>query len=415
MAGPTYNILAALTGRPVVEGEVVTVDVSRVMAHDGSGPVVAQALNRHGITELAAADRTVFVFDHHYPPITEREADLQAQARRFAESNGIPVYAGAGIAHQLLPELGLIAPGTVMVGGDSHTCTGGAFGALAIGFGATDVAAVLATGRLWLEVPGVLRVGLTGSLGNGTTAQDLALAITTEVGMGGAIGMVVEFVGPAIAELSVADRMKLSNHAVEMGAVTGVFPVDATVLAWLAERGADLTHADRAVDGDDPWDLTVDLGDVVPTLARPSRPDRTVAASDLEPIEVNQVFIGSCAGGRLEDLHEAVQVLGGQKVHPDVRLLVGPASAEVYQRAVEDGSIARLTAAGATVLPPGCGACLGRLGTLAAGEVAVSTQNRNFVGRCGSAESEVYLGSPTTAANAALSGRVGSAIDASSR
>lgn len=407
MTGAVHSVLTALAGRPVIAGEIVTVDVSRVMAHDGSGPVVARALAKHGIRSLAAADRAVFVFDHFYPPATERESELQGQARRFAREHGIPVYAGAGIAHQLLPELGLISPGTVVVGADSHTCTGGAFGALAIGLGATDVAAVLATGRLWLQVPQVLRVGLAGSLDPGTSAQDLALAITAAVGMDGALGMAIEFAGPGIAGLSVADRMKLANHSVEMGAVAGMFPADEIVLGWLAERGADLSHAGRAASTDGPWNVTIDLDRVRPTLALPARPDRTVAVAEAEPVELDQVFIGSCAGGRLQDLQEAAAVLRGRRAHPNVRLLVGPASAEVYRAATQDGTIADLVAAGATVLPPGCGACLGRLGTLAAGEAALSTQNRNFVGRCGSAESRVYLGSPATAAAAALTGQVG--------
>jgi 3-isopropylmalate/(R)-2-methylmalate dehydratase large subunit len=409
MSGLMYRLLAELAGRPVTAGEVVTVDVARVMAHDGSGPVIADALRKHGISALAAADRAVFVFDHYYPPTSVREAALQARAREFAAEYGIPVHAGEGIAHQLLPELGLIAPGTVVAGADSHTCTGGAFGALAIGLGATDVAAVLATGRLWLEVPRVLRIRLEGELRAPATGQDLALWVVQAVGTSGALGMALEFTGPAVAGLSVPDRMKLANHAVEMGAVCGLFAVDEVSRRWLADHGADLTHAGRVIDGadDGPADVVLDLGAVEPVVALPSRPDNVRPASAVDLTQVDQVFIGSCAGGRLADLHEAADVLRGGRVADGVRLLVGPASAAVLREATADGTLGTLLDAGATLLPPGCGACLGRFGTLGDDDVCVSTQNRNFVGRSGSASARIFLGSPSTAAAAALRGTIG--------
>ena len=406
-----HRLLADLAGRAVSPGEVVTVDVARVMAHDGSGPVIADTLRQHEISALAAADRAVFVFDHYYPPTSVREATLQSRARKFAGEHGIPVHAGEGIAHQLLPELGLVHPGTVVVGADSHTCTGGAFGALAIGLGATDVAAVLATGRLWLEVPPVLRIRLSGRLRAPATGQDLALRVVEAVGTSGALGMALEFFGPAVTQLSISDRMKLANHAVEMGAVCGLFGVDEACRQWLADRGADLTHADRVAgtDDDGPWDVSIDLGDVEPLVALPSRPDNVLPASEVAPTRVDQVFLGSCAGGRLADLHEAAAVLRGHRVADGVRLLVGPASAEVLRQATADGTISTLLDAGATLLPPGCGACLGRFGTLGDDDVCVSTQNRNFVGRSGSASAQIFLGSPTTVAGAALSGTLGGA------
>ncbi|MFF5099661.1 MULTISPECIES: aconitase/3-isopropylmalate dehydratase large subunit family protein [Actinosynnema] len=409
MSGSVHRLLADLAGREVSADDVVTVDVARVMAHDGSGPVIAETLRRHGISSLAAADRAVFVFDHYYPPSSVREATLQSRARAFAAEYGIPVHAGEGIAHQLLPELGLVHPGTVVVGADSHTCTGGAFGALAIGLGATDVAAVLATGRLWLEVPPILRIRLTGQLRAPATGQDLALRVVEAVGTSGALGTALEFFGPAVAGLPIPDRMKLANHAVEMGAVCGLFGVDETCRRWLADRGADLTHCDRVAgtDDDGSWDVSIDLADVEPVVALPSRPDKVRLLSAIDRTPVDQVFIGSCAGGRLEDLHEAADVLRGHRVADGVRLLVGPASAEVLRQATADGTIGTLLEAGATLLPPGCGACLGRSGTLGDDDVCVSTQNRNFVGRSGSASARIFLGSPTTAAGAALDGNLG--------
>lgn len=412
----TYRIMRRLVGRDVAPGEIVTLEVATVMAHDGSGPVIAKALAKHGIDTLAAAERAVIVFDHFYPPTSVAEAGLHTEARAFADRYGIRLYQGKGIAHQLLPEQGMVHPGTVLVGADSHTCTGGAFGALAIGLGATDVAAVLATGRLWLEVPSVLQLRLTGQLRAPASVQDLVLHVLGRVGTSGALGMALEFTGPAIERLRIADRMKLANHAVEMGAVSCVFPVDEACRQWLADRGADLRYAATvAIDGEPSGaaappgthTVDVDLGSVRPAVALPSQPDRVQPVADLPAGEVvHQVFLGSCAGGRLEDLKEAAEVLRGRSVAPGVRLIVGPPSEVVLREAMADGTLADLLAAGATVLPPGCGACLGRVGTLGDDEVCVSTQNRNFVGRSGSPSARIYLAAPATAAQAALTGRL---------
>ncbi|MEE9139952.1 MAG: aconitase/3-isopropylmalate dehydratase large subunit family protein [Alphaproteobacteria bacterium] len=402
------RILGARLGRPVRPGEIVAVEVDRIMAHDGSGPTAARALERHGIGHLRGAERAVIVFDHYYPPASEREAELHSVARAFAAQYGIPVLAGVGISHQVLPERGLLAPGTVFVGGDSHSCTAGAFGVLGIGLGATDVAGVLASGHVWLEVPETVRIRLEGSLGPGVGGQDLILHILGLVGTSGALGKAVEFVGPAIEGLEIADRMKLANHTVEMGAVAGLVGVDSRCLAWLEDRGADVSQADVAAHDPvgDGADFEVHLDQVEPLIALPSRPDQVAPLGTAPDAKVDQVFIGSCAGGRLEDLRVAARVLDGEQIHPGLRLLIGPASAEVLDAAMADGTLGILLKAGATLLPPGCGACLGRLGTLGAGEVAVATQNRNFVGRAGSSSSRLYLASPATAARAALTGRI---------
>jgi 3-isopropylmalate dehydratase large subunit len=404
----THRILAAAAGHPVTTGDIVVVDVNRIMAHDGSAPVVARTLAKHGITDLTATDRTVIVFDHYYPPSTETEAELQAVARQFAADYGIPVHAGRGIAHQLLPELGLISPGKVVVGGDSHTCTGGAFGAFATGLGATDVAAVIATGRLWIEVPEVVTVRLEGNVPDGVGFQDAVLDIVGRIGVRGALGRALEFVGPGISGMSVSDRMKLCNHAVEMGAVAGIMGIDEPAERWLATRGADLSSVELA--RHDPEgraaDLNVDLSSVERMVALPAKPDNVRPLAQTEVPHVDQVFIGSCAGGRLEDLQQAATVLNDVQVAQDVRLLIAPASAEVQEQAMADGTLTTLLKAGATLLPPGCGACLGRIGALRGGDVAVTTQNRNFAGRAGNVRSELYLASPTTAAQAARDGKL---------
>lgn len=403
------RILEGVTGAPLRPGQTVTVAVDRIMAHDGTGPAMAQALEKAGISTLRGVEKLVLVFDHYYPPTSEREASLHQAARTFARCHDIPLYEGEGIAHQLLPEKGLVSPGRVLVGADSHTCTMGAFGAFAIGLGVTDTAAVVASGRLWLQVPETVQVCLHGTLAEGVSVHDLALEIVGQVGSDGARGQVLEFCGPSAMTLSVTERMKLSNFAVEMGAVAGLFGVDETCIAWLRARGADTTSAERARPNQEGEAAAyrIDLAAVSPNVARPSRPDHLAPLSSLEPVAVDQVFIGSCAGGRLEDLSAAAAVLrshGG--IHADVRLLVGPASREVAQAAQASGLLDELSNMGAVVLPTGCGACMGRLGALAPGEVAVSTQNRNFVGRVGSPQAEIYLASPETAALCAATGKL---------
>lgn len=407
MRNYTQSILSALCGKHVEPGDIVTVEVDRIMAHDGTGPVLSRTLDEHGITRLAAADRTVFIFDHYYPPSTPREAMLHATAREFAARHGIPVYAGQGIAHQVIAEKVFATPGTLFVGGDSHTCTAGALGAFAMGVGATDVAAVVASGRIWLETPVVIRVRLVGALPEHATAHDLVLTIVGRIGMQGGLGKTLEFVGPAVQSLSMSDRLKISNHAVEMGAIAGIFGVDARTRAWIEERGGNLAYAERVphdADGDGA-DVEIDLAQVKPRVALPSRPDRVMDLDALEEtVKVQQVFLGSCAGGRLDDLRAAAEILQGKRIAEGVRLLVGPASAEVAAAAMEEGTLSTLLRAGATILPPGCGACMGWIGTLGEGEVEVSTQNRNFVGRAGAPSSRIYLASPVTAARVALTG-----------
>jgi 3-isopropylmalate/(R)-2-methylmalate dehydratase large subunit len=403
------RILADHLGHDVAPGDWVTPQVDRIMVHDGTGPTMARALERHGITDLTAVDRLVVVFDHYFPPTGPREAALHAEARVFCRTHDVPLYEGQGIAHQLLPERGLVGPGQVYVGADSHTCTAGALGALAIGLGATDVAAVVASGRVWMEVPETLQVRLVGALPGGTSAHDLVLEIVGRIGSDGAAGRALEFVGPALAGLSMDDRLKLANFGIEMGAFVTLIGVDAHSLEWMKGRGTDCSRV-GAVELDTVGadaQVELDLGAVRLSVAMDPSPDKRRDLDQVEPLQVDQVFIGSCAGGRLSDLAAAATVLeayGG--VRKGVRLLVGPASLEVHKLARESGVLGRLEAMGAVVLPTGCGACMGKIGALAAGEVAVSTQNRNFVGRVGSPEARILLASPEIAAATAALGRL---------
>jgi 3-isopropylmalate/(R)-2-methylmalate dehydratase large subunit len=406
------RILGRLAGRRVRPGEVICVRVDRIMAHDGSAPVIARTLARHGFEELRGAGRAVFVFDHFFPAANLQEAALHAEARKFAARYGIPVFEGRGIAHQILPERGLVAPGTVFIGGDSHTCTAGAFGAYATGMGATDIAAALVTGRIWLEVPQTLRVRLEGDLSAGAGTQDLVLTLLGRVGIAGALGKNIEFVGEGALKLSLEARKRLANHSVEMGATSCIFGVDGDMLRWLETRGAAMDQMELVEPGHavTEYDCILDMSEVEASVALPSQPDRVVPIAASPFKKVDQVFIGSCAGGELSDLQAASAVLRGYRIAPGVRLLVGPASNLVLVQALSDGTIESLVAAGATILPPGCGACLGRLGTLHDGEVAVATQNRNFAGRAGSAKAEILLASATVAAWAARRGWFGPGV-----
>jgi len=303
-------------------------------------------------------------------------------------------------------EQNYLTPGTVFVGGDSHTCTAGAFGIFATGFGATDIAGVMISGKLWIEVPEVICIKLVNKLKKGVTAYDLALYIVSKIGFNGALGKSIEYFGPGVTGLSMTDRMTISNFSVEMGAVTGIFEVDDICKDWCLNHGVSQKKIDAAVrcNGINDYDLEIDLNEVLSLIAQPSKPDNVVNIRTLKGIKVDQVFIGSCSGGYLSDIKEAATLLKGKKICSSVRLLVGMATKNILIEALRLGYLHDLIEAGAVILPLGCGACLGNIGTLGAGEVAVSTQNRNFKGRVGSKQAQIFLTSSTNAAKIALAG-----------
>lgn len=403
----TYQILRANTDDEIKQDNIISVNVATIMAHDGSGPVVSNALQSNEIKYLKGADRTVFNFDHYYPAKTQREAYLHKKAREFSYKNNFAIFIGEGISHFIMAEKKMLKPGSVLVGGDSHTCTSGAFGLFAIGLGATDVSGVIATGKLWLEVPGVVRIKLINALKPGISAFDLALYIVRKVGFNGALGKSLEFFGPAVKSLSILDRMKISNFSVEMGAISGVFEIDETCRQWHINNGIpekdipEFAYSDYS-------DYTIDLSDVPNLIAKPDKPSNSVNVDDInEKISVDQVFIGSCSGGNINDIKEAAAILKGKKVNSNTRLLVGPATKKTLNECMEKGYIKDLSDAGATILPVGCGACLGNIGALADDETEVSTQNRNFTGRVGSKKAKIYLASAGTAAKVAMAGYIG--------
>jgi len=364
-----------------------------------------------GATRVWDPQRVVVVFDHQVPASSLEAAGFHQALRRFVEEQGIPNFydvGRGGICHQLVPEEGFALPGSVIVGADSHTTTYGALGAFATGLGSTDMAAVLATGELWFRVPESLKVVAEGSLRPPVSAKDLTLAIVGRVGADGATYMAVEFKGEAVRELSVDGRMTLCNMAVEMGAKNGIVEPDAKVEAYVRGRARfpyKPVHSDRDAEYAD--EVTLEASKLEPMVACPHSVDNVKAVAEVEGVEVDQAFIGSCTNGRLEDLEAAARIIKGRRVHPRVRLIVIPASQRVYLEAARRGLIEAFVEAGAVVCAPTCGPCLGsHVGILGDEETCISSANRNFIGRMGSPKSKVYLASPATVAASAVEGRI---------
>ncbi len=404
------KVLARAAGRDRVDvGDIVTVHPRRLLTHDNTAAIIAKIgpeLDRWGVAD---PEQPVIVLDHVTPAKDTATAAAHQAVRAFVTRFGLTHFydVGRGICHQVVLEEGLAAPGDIVVGSDSHTCSYGAVGALATGIDRTEAAAVLLTGRTWLKVPPSVRITLAGSLPEAVTAKDLILTLIGRLGADGAAYRVVEF-GGEIGALPVADRITIANMGVEMGAKAAVFEVDEATRSFL--DASPLAPGDgSAVDADVGAEYEsiheVDLGTIAPVVARPGRVDDVIAVSEAAGTGVDQVLLGTCTNGRLEDLHAAAALLDGRPIAAGVRLLVLPASRRVFEAAAQDGTLAALSRSGATVLPPGCGPCLGaHLGVLAPGEVCLSTANRNFRGRMGTPEADIWLGGPTTAAATALAG-----------
>ncbi|MHB8573195.1 MAG: aconitase/3-isopropylmalate dehydratase large subunit family protein [Candidatus Dormibacteria bacterium] len=398
------EILGAKVGRPVQPGETVVVEVDLVFSHDTTTPIAAEQLRRLG-RPVAHPGRSAVVFDHIMPAATVAAATQQKMSREFIRVNQIANHYQDGIAHQVLPEHGHVLPGDIVVGADSHTTTMGAFGAFATGMGSTDIAITYATGETWLRVPSTLFVELSGELQSGVFAKDLVLEIVRRVGSDGARYRALEFGGPALASLSMGDRMTLANMAVEMGAKAGLFPADQITLDWLAGRSTRTPRPLAPINPGYERVLSVDLGGIEPLVAGPPDVDTALPARSMSDIAIDQVFIGTCTNGRHQDIAEAAAVLRGRQVA--VRTVLVPASREALLQSLASGDIQALVEAGVSVESPGCGPCLGRhQGVLAAGERAVTTMSRNFRGRMGDPTSEIYLASPATAAASAVTGRI---------
>lgn len=404
------KILARKAGLDTVEpGQIVTVQPDKLLTHDNTA-AIAKIFREIGTERVARPEISVIVLDHVVPAATEGHARNHQQIRSFVKEQGIANFydIGEGICHQVLPEKGHALPGCLIVGSDSHTPTHGAFGAFAAGIGRTEAAAVMATGEIWLMVPRTFRINIKGRLPKGVYAKDIILHIIGDLGAAGADYRAVEFVGPVIDEMSVASRMVLCNMVAEMGAKSGVVEPDHKTRAWLEGR-SDVDFQEVAADADASYERVIeyDVNDLQPQVARPHTVDNVVPATEVAGTKIDQAFIGTCTNGRLEDFLVAAQLLRGRKVASTTRLLILPASREVLLSAISAGVIADLVTAGAVILNPGCGPCLGaHQGVMAPGEVTISTANRNFKGRMGCKQAEIYLASPATVAASALAGEI---------
>ncbi len=412
MPGKTMaeKILSRASGEDAEAGDVVVAEIDVAMVHDITGPLTVEALREMGVEKVWDPSRIVVLFDHQVPADSIESAENHRMMREFVKEQGIEHFYDVreGVCHQVLPEKGHVRPGDVIVGADSHTCTHGALGAFATGIGSTDMAAVFATGKLWFRVPETYKVTVTGEPPEGVLSKDVILKITGEIGADGANYMAIEFHGDYVERASVSDRMCMCNMAIEMGAKTGLVPPDEKTLEYVSER-AGTTGRPVEPDPDARYEaeLELDVSDLEPQVAKPYSPDNVAPVSEVEGTAIDQVFIGSCTNGRYEDLEVAARILDGERVHDDVRLIVIPASREVYSRALRSGILETLHDAGALICPPTCGPCLGgHMGVLAKGERCVATSNRNFPGRMGHRESEVYLASPATAAASAIEGEI---------
>lgn len=404
------KILASKAGlAETTPGQIVTVKPDRLLTHDNTS-AIAKTFRKIGVERVAAPGMNVIILDHVVPAANETYAQSHKETRQFVEEQGITAFydIGHGICHQVLPEHGHALPGMLIVGSDSHTPSHGALGAFAAGIGRTEAAAVMATGEIWLRVPESIRVVVDGSLPEGVSAKDLVLYIIGDIGADGADYRSVEFCGPAIEAMSVASRQVLCNMAAEMGAKNGYVAPDATTRNWLkgrTESTFDEIHPDP--DATYAQVLRYDVSSLEPQVAKPHRVDHVVPVTEVAGTHIDQALIGTCTNGRLEDLEGAADVLRGNYIAPGVRLLVLPASREVFLQAVEAGYVTDLVAAGATLLNPGCGPCLGaHEGCMAPGERTISTANRNFQGRMGSRDAEIFLASPATVAASALRGAI---------
>ena len=406
------KILAAHTGRDKVEaGELILASLDLVVGNDVTSPVAIREFEKMGAKEVFDRQKVAMIMDHFVPNKDIKSAQQCKICRDFCREGDVTNFYDVGrmgIEHALIPQNGLVTAGDVVIGADSHTCTYGALGAFSTGVGSTDMACGMATGKLWFKVPGAVRFELTGSLGKYVTGKDVILHIIGEIGVDGALYRSMEYTGPGLSSLTVEDRLTMANMAIEAGGKNGIFEVDEATLSFLREHGAKEPSVYKA-DADAVYDDTykIDLSQIRPTVAFPHLPENTRTIDQVGDVRIDQVVIGSCTNGLYKDLAEAASIIKGRHVAKGVRAIVIPATQEIYMRCLEEGLIKTFIEAGCVVSTPTCGPCLGGyMGILAAGEKAVSTTNRNFVGRMGHPESEVYLASPYVAAASAIAGKI---------
>ena len=405
------KILAAHCGRKSVKpGEMITVSVDLVLSNDITAPIAIKEFRRIGVDRVFDPKKVVMVPDHFVPNKDIPSAEQAKTMREFALDQGLVYFevGQMGIEHVLLPEQGLVLPGDVVIGADSHTCTYGALGAFATGMGSTDIASAMASGEIWMKVPPTIKFVYRGTLGKWVGGKDLILHTIGDIGVDGALYSAMEFVGEAIAQLSMDGRFTMANMAIEAGAKAGLFEADNKTEEYVKPR-AKRPYVVFSADHDSEYSgvIEYDVSSLEPQVAFPHTPSNTKAISQVGEVGIDQVVIGSCTNGRLEDLQTAAQILRGRRVHPRVRCIVIPGSQSVFRDALREGLIEVFVDAGAVFSTPTCGPCLGGyMGVLAAGERCVATTNRNFRGRMGSPDSEVYLANPAVAAASAIAGRI---------
>jgi len=403
------KILSLKSGCDARAGDIVIAQVDLAFAQDTTGPLTVRQFQAGKFERLANPPKTVLFFDHAAPSPNREMANDHRFMRQFAEATGCMISdVGGGICHQLVAE-SLAKPGDVIVGADSHTVTAGALGTFATGMGSSDVAVVFALGKTWFRVPDSIKISVSGELRRGVMAKDLVLQLIGAICADGATYKALEFGGEGLRNLKISDRLTVANMAVEAGAKVGLFPADRVTRGYLNHQKRGEDYQPLAADNDAGYEsqININLTALEPTVARPHQVDNTAPARELKGTKIDQVFIGTCTNGRLEDIATAAEILKGKKRHPRIRLIVAPASPQVLLDAISAGYIQILVEAGAAIMPPGCAACLGlHQGVLASGEVCLSTANRNFKGRMGSPEAFIYLGSPATAAATVITGEI---------
>ena len=397
-------------GKPVRAGDIVVASVDFAMVHDGRAPNALRMIAALGVKNLPFAARTAFVLDHFSPPPNIEAANTHRAMRAFAEQHGAVLYdVGDGICHQVMPEGGHLTCGDLIVGTDTHSVTYGAFNALGMGVEGTDLAAVTLTGKLWFRVPETIRVELKGALQPGVWAKDITLSMLGRLGAEGANYRAIEYAGSAVSAMEIDDRMTLANHAAELGAKAALLEADAKTIAWLAAHRARAPQPVKAdADADYVELIEIDTTALVPQVARQHRIDDVVGVPEVKGKKINFALIGTCTNGRLDDIRQAAAILKGQRIAKGVRMIVTPASRQVYLEAAREGLLEALTRAGASVEAAGCGTCVNITGHLITGdgEVVISSANRNFKGRLGNDQSEIWIGSAATVAASALTGMI---------
>jgi len=403
------KILSEHAGKDVKSGDLIIARVDVAMVQDGTGPLAVEAFNRMKLKALANPERSILFIDHAAPSPRKELSNAHKILREFADKYGAALSeVGEGICHQRLVE-DFVKPGDVVVGADSHTCTSGALGAFATGMGSTDVAIAFGLGKVWMKVPETHRFVLKGKMPRGVFAKDLILYIIGMIGADGATYKAMEFEGEVIENMSMESRFTLTNMAVEAGAKTGLIATDETTRAYLRERNRESDFREIKPDPDAVYEKTyeIDVSGIEPQVSFPHTVDNTRPISEAKGVKIDQVYIGTCTNGRIEDLRIAAEILRGKKVAKGVRLIVIPASRNVYLKALKEGILEVFVEAGGAVLSPGCGPCVGiHQGVLADGEKVLSTQNRNFKGRMGNPNAFIYLASPATAAATAIKGEI---------